>query len=1231
MKKHVSSAVTQSALLAALLTGAPFALAQQAPAPTPTDEPKEDDLIVLSPFVVDAEQDRGYQATATLAGTRLRTDLADVGSAISVLTKELITDVGGYNNQTVLSYAVNTEIGGPRGNFSGANRNGSEGHITESANFSNPNGNTRVRGLTGADNTRDFFLSDIPWDGYNIGRVDLQRGPNAILFGLGSPAGIINAATNRANFTNKGSVEALFDKYGTYRGSFDYNYTLIKNQLGVRVALVDNNQKFQQDPAFRHDRRAFGAGKWSPAVLNQNGMKFDVYVNAEHGEIDSNNPRSVPPEDRITMFWKSKELGGVAGRTFNVFEDVWVDNGREDGFSYDKVTYDEFGRGMSLYANSKGVPTYSEFGITTYGARANDGSIITTRNDQNNGGPAWGNARSTLRALRPVQQWAAGNGALPYSGVGAYRNEYLTDTSVFDYYNKLIDGENKREFNRWNAWNVEIGHSFFNNMLGYNFTAYREHMKQGAWSALGWEGNGINLDINEYLPSGARNPDVGRPFVGARTGGGAWESESNRRAYRMQVFGEYDFVKQHGTSWWTKVLGKQQLSGVLSDEEQKKDDRSMDLFDFDLATRSKFGSRAQRSGDEGNQWGGLTSFRYYIGGDVRSRVGARGTNLSNLTSPFINWDGGTVPINFFDNTWKATGVNPGDSWSNPLDPNKVIHSTYTQANNPANYVGWTSMNAQMLTIMSQGMAPGTSVSAKDYLTTSATLSSSRVKSRVGVYQGTFWNHSIVGIYGVRQDRARSYNFNTSYWNAFKNVNPVTGGADLRSGTYNFSNPQAFTDVLSTRTKNWSVMAHLNRLVPNFDPLPVNIRLYYNEGENFQPAAGRTDMLGRTMAPPQGNTIDKSIMVSTKDDRFSVRLTKYETTIKNATSTDSEIGNLWAIQQVLGFGSAGGSAPTIIRDFATGRIDPVNTGYVGAGGDANKLLNSIVPAWLKFEKDLRTKFPDLVEAWLGKDTIFGTDLMDGPVPNAVRPSGSVFTEDSVSEGYELEFTANPTKNWRIAVNGSRTKAVRDNVPGAYGEAAAFIDNALMNTDAGLAPMWWPGNAQGLRAFGPYPWFYRPEYLKILALNGQSAGEIRKYRGNLITSYDFDEGRLKGFGVGGAARYEDKSVIGYAPMVDSAGILKVNANAPFFSPSDTTFDLWFSYRRKLTDKVNWKIQLNLFNVGGKNKLVPIAAGVDPVEALKLDINNLTPGTKVPMKATGFSIKEGMAWQVTNTFEF
>src|SRR5690606_13784306 len=139
--------------------------AQQTTTDTALDnDEEEDEPVVLSPFVVDSTQDRGYAATSTLAGTRIRTDLADIGSSISVITPEMLQDLGAKNNETILAYALNTEVGGVYGNFSGGVSQGAS--IRETNLFANPNSNTRVRGLSSADNTRNYFITDVPWDGY---------------------------------------------------------------------------------------------------------------------------------------------------------------------------------------------------------------------------------------------------------------------------------------------------------------------------------------------------------------------------------------------------------------------------------------------------------------------------------------------------------------------------------------------------------------------------------------------------------------------------------------------------------------------------------------------------------------------------------------------------------------------------------------------------------------------------------------------------------------------------------------------------------------------------------------------------------------------------------------------------------------------------------------------------------------------------------------------------------
>src|SRR5437868_13981519 len=61
--------------------------------PTPPEE-----VVVLSPFVVDASEDAGsYTAKSTLAGTRVRTDLKDVASAITVVTQKFLQDTSAKN------------------------------------------------------------------------------------------------------------------------------------------------------------------------------------------------------------------------------------------------------------------------------------------------------------------------------------------------------------------------------------------------------------------------------------------------------------------------------------------------------------------------------------------------------------------------------------------------------------------------------------------------------------------------------------------------------------------------------------------------------------------------------------------------------------------------------------------------------------------------------------------------------------------------------------------------------------------------------------------------------------------------------------------------------------------------------------------------------------------------------------------------------------------------------
>ncbi|MEJ1973081.1 MAG: TonB-dependent receptor plug domain-containing protein [Lacunisphaera sp.] len=225
----------RAAVLAALLVPCTYLPAQTTAAPAAEPAPK-DDVLVLSPFEVSADTTEGYAAATTLAGNRLKTDLRDIGSAVTVVTSQFFKDTGATGNTSLLQYLPSAEVGGVNGNFAGT---GDAAALSEP---DRPSETTRIRGLAVADNTRDFFLTDIPWDSYNIDRIDLQRGPNAILFGQGSPAGIINAGTKGASFKNSGEVELRVGSYGSTRETVDFNQVIIPKQLAIRLDALNDRR-----------------------------------------------------------------------------------------------------------------------------------------------------------------------------------------------------------------------------------------------------------------------------------------------------------------------------------------------------------------------------------------------------------------------------------------------------------------------------------------------------------------------------------------------------------------------------------------------------------------------------------------------------------------------------------------------------------------------------------------------------------------------------------------------------------------------------------------------------------------------------------------------------------------------------------------------------------------------------------------------------------------------------
>ena len=92
--------------MAGLLAASPYLQAQ---------DDDGDEVFTLSPFTIQASEESGYRATSTLAGTRLKTDLDDVGAAISVYTQELMEDLAATDSEFGARRLAGCRAGGRTG------------------------------------------------------------------------------------------------------------------------------------------------------------------------------------------------------------------------------------------------------------------------------------------------------------------------------------------------------------------------------------------------------------------------------------------------------------------------------------------------------------------------------------------------------------------------------------------------------------------------------------------------------------------------------------------------------------------------------------------------------------------------------------------------------------------------------------------------------------------------------------------------------------------------------------------------------------------------------------------------------------------------------------------------------------------------------------------------------------------------------------------------------------
>jgi outer membrane receptor protein involved in Fe transport len=217
MNQPVPTSLVRAGLL--LLAAGTALHAQTAPAPA--SERKSDDVISLSEFSVTAESNRGYIASETMTGSRVKTQIADLPYTVNVLTSEFFEDFGIFE----LSDNI-TQIGG----FTGLD----------------VGGGFNLRGFGSTSQLRDGFFRLGRYGSSNVDRMEIIKGSNAAIYGRTSPGGMLNMVSKQPKSRAGQRLSFNYGDEGTERVTMETTGPVYRGSLG-KTAYILTGSHYQRE------------------------------------------------------------------------------------------------------------------------------------------------------------------------------------------------------------------------------------------------------------------------------------------------------------------------------------------------------------------------------------------------------------------------------------------------------------------------------------------------------------------------------------------------------------------------------------------------------------------------------------------------------------------------------------------------------------------------------------------------------------------------------------------------------------------------------------------------------------------------------------------------------------------------------------------------------------------------------------------------------------------------
>ncbi len=479
----------------------------RAPSPTVEAVRNADDAIELSPFVITERSDTGWVATETLAGSRLRTNYKDVANQIETFTKDFMADLAVNSIEEAVVYSANIENVNDYIPFNSAFA------------LQNPNDGPRVRGIGNGTPTRNFFLVSNPTDNFNLDRATFASGPNAILFGLGSPAGILDATPARAQMRNRYGVSFQYDSLDSKRTTIDLNQVVLKDRLSLRLMGLAKSHHTDKKPNLDRDDRIYGTLTFKPF------KHTTIVLQGERDNRGWNRAIRMPPGDFVSPWLNADQIPGSGYTTPKPV--------------YDNTNFAGIGQNV-IFVRAANVPVL-----------ANDGLPMRS----------WVNSVTVVnpRSLPGVD---------PTYDAGAIRT--VNDPAIFPFDVNVLGTS------RTNVMGGIVKDAILEQRiapdlhleLAYNYEKAYQHRLQ-AMGGGGGDFVHLFVDPNRYLPGTTTpNPHLGEYYYQG-TASNIMQFTKNEN-WRATLSYEIDLARKLSErTRWAKWLGRHRFAGLYTESRQE--------------------------------------------------------------------------------------------------------------------------------------------------------------------------------------------------------------------------------------------------------------------------------------------------------------------------------------------------------------------------------------------------------------------------------------------------------------------------------------------------------------------------------------------------------------------------------------------------------------------------------------------------------------------------------------